>query len=174
MVGAGILGSDDQRAAPEEPTAASSQSLPEAAPAEVGEAATGGLRRRTFAGSFSIGVPSGWRTGTEGAAITIAAPGSKAELSVYFEHGARPDNELARDTRAFLRRRHPGTQVRRPQVGIDGGRRWMEAKYPGGSELAVTTVSGGYSYLILKRVERDAPPRIESEAEAALASFEPR
>jgi hypothetical protein len=172
LVGAGILGSDDEGQAPPEPTTAVSESPPEPQPPASGQTESQPvLRQRSFADRFSIGVPRGWNTGTEGAAITIAAPGSKAEMHVYFEAGARPRGDLARETSAFLSSRHPGTRPR--PVPSNGPQAIFEASYSGGSEVAVTTVSGGYSYLVLKRVDRGASERIQGQADAALASFKP-
>ncbi len=141
-----------------------------AAPQGAGAAA---LNRRTFADRFAIGVPARWDDGLEDGGVALTAPGATAGIVVFFQQGGAPEPQLARGARAFLAERHPGAQVgaaKPVRIGPEKGLR-MVATYPGGEEVAVVISAGGFSHLILRRVDRGASPEIEQQADAALASF---
>jgi hypothetical protein len=133
------------------------------------------LEQRRLADRVSIGVPRGWSAGVEGGAVTLLAGNGRAEVQVYYEQGARPDAELARDSRKFLLQRHPGARV--ADVGpIDaGGRqaRSVRVAYPGGTETATVLVAGGYSYLILERLGKPSSPEARRTTNAVAMSFRP-
>jgi hypothetical protein len=143
------------------------------------EAPSGGgvaLDRRRFARRFALGVPPGWQDGSENGAITLTAPGATAEVDVFFESGRQAPNELARAARDFLASRHDGAQVGKPTAqqvgGVQAAR--VTVTYPAGEEVAVLLSSNGFSFLVLRRVDRGASPDIGRQADAALASFRPQ
>ncbi len=47
----------------------------------------------------------------------------------------------------------------------------VTAVYGGGEEIAAVLSWGGYTFLILRRVDSGAPPLVAAAADAALASF---
>ena len=133
------------------------------------------LDQRQLAERVSIGVPRGWSAGVDGGAVTLLAANGKAEVQVYYEQGARSDAELARASKAFLLQRHPGARV----VGVGrtqtGGRQAMSVRvtYPGGTESATVLVAGGYSYLILKRLDKPTSREARRTTDAVAMSFRP-
>ena len=142
----------------------------------TGQGGSEALNRRTFAKRFAIGVPVGWGTGKKDGAIALTAPGSTAEILVFFQRGEAPASELARGARGFLRQRHQGAQVgaaKPVRIGSQRGLR-VVATYRGGEEVAVVISAKGYAYVILRRVDRGASPDLGQQAEAALASFQPK
>ncbi|MGH2955536.1 MAG: hypothetical protein ACRDL6_00880 [Solirubrobacterales bacterium] len=148
-------------------------------PQGAGGAAAGAedvpLRQRRFADRFTIGVPPAWDHGAEGGAVVITAPGATAELNIFFEGGERPPGRLARAAADFLDQRHQRGKIRKSQPVRVGSRRGLRVRitYPGGEEVAVVVAAKGFSYLVLRRVDRGASPDISRQAEAALASFRP-
>jgi hypothetical protein len=135
------------------------------------------LDRRHFAERVAIGIPAGWDAGVEGSplAVTIAALNGRAEVQVYFEHGARPEDELMRDAREFLLQRHDGASVAAIGPTNLGGRevRRVRVVYPSGDESATVLVAGGYSYLILERLEKPFSAILRRTTDAVVASFRP-
>jgi hypothetical protein len=134
------------------------------------------LKRRRFADRFTIGIPPAWDHGVEDRAVVITAPGATAELDVFFESGGRPASRLARAARGFLAQRHQRGQLSKSQPVRVGPRRGLRVSitYPGGEEVAVVVTAKGFSYLVLRRVDRGASADIGRQAEAALASFRPQ
>jgi hypothetical protein len=147
-------------------------SAPQSAPAG---AAGAQLQSRRIADRFTIGIPPGWERGTKDGAITFTAPGATAEIDVFFESGSQPTQQLARAVDGFLANRHPGAQVGAPQPLRLGALRALrvQATYSGGEEVAVVVSAKGYSYLLLRRVDRGAAADLRGQADAALASFRP-
>lgn len=133
------------------------------------------LERRRFARRFAIGVPPAWERDARGGAIVLTAPGATAELNVFFESGGRPHRQLARAANGFLAQRHRGAELEKWRPMRIGPRRGLRVRvtYPGGEEVAVVLSAKGFSYLVLRRVDRGAPDDIGQQAEAALASFRP-
>jgi hypothetical protein len=185
MVAIGVLRDDGEQAGtatqPEvtQPEAAPPQSAPPESTAPENdqpgtEAAQ--LKRRRFADRFTIGIPPGWDRGVEGGAVVIIAPGATAELNVFFESGGRPARQLARSARSFLSQRHGQGQVGKTRPVPVGARRGLQVRitYPAGEEIAVVVSAKGFSYLVLRRVDRGASADIGRQADAALASFRPR
>jgi hypothetical protein len=148
---------------------------PAAPPAAAPSVSAGQLRTRSFADRLTIGVAPGWRTGRSDRAVTITAPGGDARLEIYYEQGSRPVSELTGSAEGFLRERHNGSRISGPKPtrisGVRGER--LTDRYPGGTESAVILSSGGFTYLRLERVDDDAPPAIQKQADAELASFKP-
>ena len=148
---------------------------PAAPPASAPSVPVGELRTRSFADRLTIGVAPGWRTGRSDRAVTITAPGGDARLEIYYEQGSRPVPELTDSAEAFLRDRHNGSRVSGPNPtrisGIRGER--LTDRYPGGTESAVILSSGGFTYLLLERIDDDASAAIQKQADAELASFKP-
>jgi hypothetical protein len=133
------------------------------------------LDRRRIAERVSIGIPAGWNAGVEESAVSVAALNGKAEVQVYFEHGARPDDALMREAREFLLQRHAGAQVAAiGPVGL-GGRevRRVRVVYSDGTETATVLVAGGYSYLILERLSKPFSRELRRTTDAVVASFRP-
>jgi len=178
MIAVGLLRDDDgsETAAPpsEEPVAqAPAPAEPEAVQPSPAEEID--LRRRVFVQRFALGLPSGWSGGQEGGAV-VAEPGDgDAAVRVFFEPGARPLGSFSRAAAGFLAAERDGARVGEPESIRHAGRPAMrvEAVFGGGRELAVVLSAGGFSYLLLQRVDRSASGSAEAEAEAVLASFEP-
>jgi hypothetical protein len=133
------------------------------------------LDRRHFADRVSIGIPAGWNAGEEGLAVSVSALNGRAEVQVYFEQGARPDDQLMREARTFLLQRHAGASVAAIGPTQLGGRevRRVRVVYPSGDESAVVLVAGGYSYLVLERLSKPFSPELRRTADAVVASFRP-
>lgn len=192
MIVLGLLREDDggqgaQSAAPPptQPAAPPGQSqpaqpTPPAQPAKPPAAeapASPELRRRTFAGRFAIGVPAGWTSGGDAPeGFSFEPRGGDAGVRVFFEEGGRPLGELATLAGAFLEDAHSGASVGAPErVRFAGGPAGeVGSTYAGGEEVAFVLSRGGFSYLVLRRVDRGADAAAEREAEAVTASFRPR
>jgi hypothetical protein len=133
------------------------------------------LDRRDFVERVSIGIPPGWNAGVEGPAVSVAALNGRAEVQVYFEHGARPDDQLMREARSFLLQRHAGARVAKIGPSAIGKRavRRVSVVYAGGTESATVLVAGGYSYLILERLTRPFSTDLRRTTDAVVTSFRP-
>jgi hypothetical protein len=133
------------------------------------------LDRRRFVDRVSIGIPPGWNAGVEGPAVTVADLSGRAGVQVYFEHGARPDDQLMREARSFLLQRHTGASVARIGPTNLGGRsvRRVRVIYPTGTESATVLVAGGYSYLLLERLSKPFSVALKRTTDAVVASFRP-
>ncbi len=133
------------------------------------------LVRREFAERVSIGIPDGWNAGVLGAAVTISSRNGRSTIQVYFEQGAKPDDELARGARGFLLQRHAGARVTASGRVDAGGHqaRSVRVVYPDGTESAVVLVAGGYSYLVLERLSKPFSPALQRSADAVVESFRP-
>jgi hypothetical protein len=131
------------------------------------------LDRVTVAGRFSIGIPEGWSRGSTGNAVFTNAGDGEAEIRVFLQPGAEPLENLERKARRFLKSEHGGAKVAQPapvRLGSVKGRE-LRAAFRGGTETAVVAVADGYSYLLLGRVDADAPAGRERLTLAALRSF---
>lgn len=133
------------------------------------------LDRRRYADRVSIGIPAGWNAGIEGLAVTIAALNGRAQVQVYFEHGARPDDQLTQEARAFLLQRHAGARVAAIGPTDLRGRevRRVRVVYAAGTESATVLVAGGYSYLILEELSKPFSPELKRTTDTVVASFRP-
>jgi hypothetical protein len=133
------------------------------------------LDRRNYVDRVSIGIPAGWNAGVEGFAVTVAALNGRAEIQVYFEHGARPNDQLMQEARAFLLQRHAGASVAAIGPTDLGGRevRRVRVVYATGDESATVLVAGGYSYLVLERLSKPFSSELRRTADAVVASFRP-
>jgi hypothetical protein len=134
------------------------------------------LHSESFGGRFAIGVAPHWSAGEEGTAVRVVAPGSDAEIDIYFEAGDRPMDELADSASSFLRSRHAGGKVGAPSPMRLAHTQALRIPhlYAGGSEVAVVLVSGGYAYLLLKRLDSDVSGSSARQASAVLASLDPQ
>ena len=133
------------------------------------------LQVTTFASRFRIGVARGWHVGQKDTAIALVAPGSKAEVDVYYASEQRSLNDLASEASRFLKTRHPEGRVTAPhpeRVGLLQGLR-IKAVYRDGSESALVLVDGGFTYVLLQRVDRGASRRQVRQAKAQAESFSP-
>jgi hypothetical protein len=133
------------------------------------------LDRRRFAERVSIGIPPGWNAGVQGGAVSVAALSGRAEVQIYFEHGARSNDRLTREARSFLLQRHARARVVKIGPTSLGGRevRRVMVVYPAGIESATVLVAGGYSYLILERLSRPFSRDLRRTAAAVVMSFRP-
>jgi hypothetical protein len=133
------------------------------------------LDRRRFAERVSIGIPPGWNAGVEGPAVTVADLSGRAQVQAYFEHGARPDDQLMREARSFLLQRHTGARVARIGPTNLAGRavRRVRVIYSSGTESATVLVAGGYSYLLLERLSKPFSAALRRTTDAVVASFRP-
>lgn len=133
------------------------------------------LDRRRYADRVSIGIPAGWNAGVEGLAVTIAALNGRAQVQVYFEDGARPDDQLTQEARAFLLQRHAGARVAAIGPTDLRGRevRRVRVVYSAGTESATVLVAGGFSYLILEQLSKPFSPELKRTTDAVVASFRP-
>jgi hypothetical protein len=131
------------------------------------------VERRGVPGLFSVAVPRGWDRTTREGAVVFDAPGGRAELRAFLESGERPLPELARGAAAFLAGEHPGARLTGPGSVRMGGApaRRLVARYDGGREVAAVVATGGYSYLLLSRVDSTAPAKLSRAAARALRSF---
>ena len=123
---------------------------------------------------FEIGVPPGWIRGLGGGAVIFRAPGQEAELRIFFEPTDEADQALARKAEEFLAGEHPGAKIRGP-VRIELGDEkalGLLADWKGGKERAALLSDGGYSYLLLSRVDDGAQRSSKTGALAALYSFD--
>jgi hypothetical protein len=150
---------------------------PAAAPGGAGAQPAVGLDRRTVPGVLAISVAPGWESDTSGdisgGTVTLTAPGDYAQITIQFESGERPADELADSAAELLDDRHPDGQVAAAgpmQIGALTGRR-ISASYPGGTEVAVVLAANGYSYLVIRELEGAAPVQTARDADAMLASF---
>lgn len=187
MIAIGLLRSDDGQGGDGAQPVASQPDVPATPPAAGGgePAATGpgadtappadtvALNRRTFAARFSIGVPEGWSASGSADGATIEAPGSTAEVSVFFGRSDLAPLAFARRSEPFLAARHRGAEVGAPRATSFQGSRAARVRvtYRGGAELATFASIGGVVYALLRRVDRGASRPIQAEAEAAFASF---
>jgi hypothetical protein len=131
------------------------------------------LKRRDFEGRFAIGVPSGWEAGRSADAISIEPGGGVAEIRVFYELGEESPSELAGGAARFLADEHEDAQVGKPKT-VRLGQATVSrvvATYAGGEEVAVVLADGGYTFVILRRVDRGASESVSAEADASLASF---
>jgi hypothetical protein len=185
VVGAGVLGSDDDEPAPEPNPAPSAAVEPEPDPIEPAPQAQPKkltlngveLERRTFADVFSIGVPAGWEAvDQDDEKAEIEAPDSSAGVTVYFGPSDLSPIEFANTSELFLAQRHDGAVVGPLYPAKFKGKAVARARisYDGGEEIATFFSRGGVSYVLLKRVEGNASRRQVREAEATLDSFTPR
>lgn len=187
VVGAGLLGSDDDEPIDEPAPAPSAAVGPEPDPSPVEPARQAPpkkltldgieLERRTFADVFSIGVPAGWEAVDEDdEKAEIEAPDSSAGVTVYFGPSELSPIEFANTSELFLAQRHDGAVVGPLYPAKFKGRAVARVRisYDGGEEIATFFSRGGVSYVLLKRVEGDASRRQVREAEATLDSFTPR
>jgi hypothetical protein len=133
------------------------------------------LDRRRYADRVSIGIPAGWNAGVEGLAVTIAPLNGRAQVQVYFEDGARPDDQLTQEARAFLLQRHAGARVAAIGPTDLRGRevRRVRVVYSAGTESATVLVAGGFSYLILEQLSKPFSPELKRTTDAVVASFRP-
>jgi hypothetical protein len=133
------------------------------------------LDRRRLAERVSIGIPPGWNAGVEGLAVTVAALNGRAEVQVYFEHGARPEDQLMREAREFLLQRHAGASVAAIGPTDLGGRevRRVRVVYQAGTESATVLVAGGYSYVILEQLSKPFSLDLRRTTDAVVTSFRP-
>jgi hypothetical protein len=135
------------------------------------------LRRRGFAGRFTIGLPAGWRSsGNASDGFVFGPRGRSGGVSVFFEQGARPLGELAGLAAAFLTDRHGDAAIAAAEpIRLAGGRAAeVLATYAGGEEAALVLARGGFSYLVLRRVDAGAAAEVERQAVAVAASLRPR
>jgi hypothetical protein len=142
----------------------------------VGQGPPPALDRESFAGRFAIGVARDWDADIEGSAVTITAPGSDAEIEIYFEAGDRPLGELADAAASFLRDRHSDGKVgtASPLQFAQARALQISSHYPGGTEVAIVFVSGGYKYLVLEREDSNLSASTTRQARAELASLKTR
>lgn len=155
---------------------------PASAPARSGDgtgrpAEPAALRRSTYAGRFSIGLPAGWReSGDASRGFTFAPAGAAAAVRVYFEAGERPLGELGDLAATFLADSHAGASISEPEQGrfAGGPAAAVRSRYGGGEEVAFVLARDGFSYLVLRRVDRGASEKLGAEAQAVTAGFRPR
>jgi hypothetical protein len=156
-----------------EPPPPAETAAPAPAPAPSPSAQGARLKRREVDGRYAIGVPVGWDGESDDGVLSITPPGGVAAIRIFYEPGAESDMELAEGARGFLADEHDGAQVGRPQRIRVGSIRGLEvtATYGGGTETAMVLTRGGYSFLVLRRVDRGASEAVAGEASASFASF---
>jgi hypothetical protein len=161
-----------QQAKPAPAPAADQQAT---APPSTPPAASAGIDRRTFAGRFEVGVPSGWRTGERDGAVVLTAPGKKAEVRVFFGPQRTSLDQLAGQAAALLKQDHRGAHIGPRQNLRVGGRPAIRvnAQFQGGSASAIVLNDGSFSYLLIERFDGTVPAPIRGQAEAAIQSFRP-
>ena len=133
------------------------------------------LRRRSFAGRFSIGIASDWVTETGETSTRFISPKGKAELDLYFQAGEHSAHDLREAAARFLRGLHSrGKLLRTRWISLAGTNavRIPDA-YPGGTDTAVVLATHGFTYLLLLRKDDGLSQRRSQECEAELASFRP-
>jgi hypothetical protein len=132
-----------------------------------------GIDRRTFAGRYELGVPSGWRSGERDQGTLLTAPGGQAEVQVFFGQQSGSLDAFAAQASDLLRQRHDGAQVGRPQATTVGGQRALRvnATYRGGSAAAIVLSQGSFTYLLMDRIDAGTPAAISGQAQAVLQSF---
>jgi hypothetical protein len=136
------------------------------------QASPAGIDRRTFAGRFELGVPSGWHSGQRNGATMLTAPGGAAQVEVLFG-SQRPFGQLDGVATQLLRQRHSGGRVgkaKRVRIGGQPAIR-VDARFADGSASALALNAGGVSYVLLERIDRGAPGAVRSQAEAVIQSF---
>jgi hypothetical protein len=131
------------------------------------------LKRQEVDGRYAIGVPVGWDGDNDDGVLTLTPPGRVAQIRIFYEPGAESDVELADGAAGFLADEHNGAQVGQPQRVRVGGIRAFEvtATYGGGEETAMVLTRSGYSFLVLRRVDRGASEAVAAAANASFASF---
>jgi len=127
----------------------------------------------TVLNRFVIGVPPGWLRGLSGGAVVFRSPSQEAELRVYLEPGDDGPRTLSRHAREYLESQHPSAKISAPRRIRLGGRPAVRivASWDGGTERAALLSESGYSYLLLSRVDENAPRPVRTDAVAALYSF---
>jgi hypothetical protein len=133
------------------------------------------LHPATFADRFRIGVPGAWHSEMRDTETVLSGPGGTPEIDVYYALDSRGLDELGSDAVGFLEDRHPAGKVADPgptRVGDLSGLQ-VVATYPDGSETAVVLTSGGYAYLLIKRVDRRDEPFRVRQATSSVDSFRP-
>ena len=180
LIAIGVLRSGDDSESsgptaitPPETSTPAEDAPPESQPAPDQQAPAVPLNRREFEGRFAIGVPAGWRASRGFSAIVLASPGEAAGIRIFLEPGAEPAGRLAAGAAGFLANDHSGAQIGKPQPVRLGQQKALSvtATYEGGEEVATVLSFGGYRFLILRRVNSDAPPEVAAAADAALQSF---
>ena len=153
--------------AAQEPAPAQAPPEPTAQPVE--------LERQSFVDRFSIGTPGGWDSAFADGGIELAPPGGEAAVKVYFEQDETSTRDLAESASGYLADRHEDAKLSAPRaVDLGGtGALAVRADYPGGAEEAIVVASSGYAYLVLKRIDGGAAPRVSRQADAVAASFRP-
>jgi hypothetical protein len=133
------------------------------------------LHAATFADRFRIGVPGAWRSGERGTETVLAGPGGTPEIDLYYAVDSRGLDELGSSAVRFLKDRHPAGEVASPVATRVGDLRGLRvvATYPDGSETAIVLTSGGYAYLLVKRIDRHDEAFRVSQAAASVDSFRP-
>lgn len=173
----GIAGNSGTSDSTPDTPGASLSSVPLTTPSVPAKRKGAGIKldRRRYAERVSIGIPAGWNAGVEGPAVTVAALNGRAQIQVYFEDGARPDDQLMREARAFLLQRHAGASVAAIGPTDLGGRevRRVRVVYSAGTESATVLVAGGYSYLILEELRKPFSAELRRTTDAVVASFRP-
>jgi hypothetical protein len=177
--GHAILG-EEHRPAPQpvQAGAAPATSLPpvakEVRPARE-PAGASHLHRLVVLDRFSLGVPEGWSGGTSGGAVVFLAPGGSAELRIFLQQGATPSHQLTHRARSYLAGEHPSAKISAANHVRLGKLKALHltAHYPGGTEGADLLSTGGYSYLILSRVDGDASRSVRTDSGAIVRSFRP-
>jgi hypothetical protein len=179
LIAVGVLRSNDdsngQAPAQTVPAQATPPAEGEPAPAPPPEQPTGvALKRRDFENRFAIGVPAGWSAGEGVTAIVIADPGGVAQIRVFLEPGEERVGQLVTGASQFLAAEHEGAEIGDPsplRLGEQQKALTVTAAYDGGEEVAAVLAWGGYTFLVLKRVDSGAPPEVAAQADAALRSF---
>jgi hypothetical protein len=133
------------------------------------------LHRLVVLNRFSLGVPAGWTGGTQSGAVVFVAPGGSAELRFFLQPGATPPAQLVDRAHSFLAREHPSAKISAADSLRLGKLKALDlvARYPGGAERAYLLSTGGYSYLILSRLNRSAARSVRIDSGAIVRSFRP-
>jgi hypothetical protein len=175
--GHAILGADSHPAAPRAADAAATPSPPPAPKAKPAQPARKppDLHRLVVLNRFSVGVPAGWTGGTQSGAVVFVAPGGSAELRFFLQPGTTPPSRMVDRAHSFLAREHPTAKITAADSLRLGKLKALDlvARYPGGAERAYLLSTGGYSYLILSRVDGDAARSVRTDSGAIVRSFRP-
>lgn len=125
------------------------------------------LTREHVLGLFSIAAPPSWERALSGGAVLYLAPGSRAEVKVFYSDHPPPKN-LADSVGAYLSELLPGAHVSLPRAISLGGIPATQVRARRGADVATGIVFAhrGRTFFGLARTAAGAP---RSQARRALA-----
>ncbi len=128
--------------------------------------------------TFSVAIPKTWSQGNAAGGLALT-PSSTSSVAVEIFQENDPSLSLegmGAKTASFLRSRDPGAGVTATGgLRVDGNPAFkLRAVGPSGVQIALGVVAEPIRFLVIERVDKGAPSRLETQANQVLASFRPR